>query len=273
MENSERAKEKRRDIIKISTAAVIYLLLFIPEEFDWWLNDFIWEQFPDMPFYLHLISYSYIIYVIVHVLLIRFALRHTFKEAGFIWNKETTIIALFCAFYLPLTTFLTYITTDVWWPIEFYFLIAVSNFLLTALYEELFHRGFLSNKLFKFVSGRRSFIIVVLISALFFCTAHVQKWVGEIQFYDTFTYLIDNLTLVFGMGVWTAVYYFYTKNLTVCIILHGAHNCIVNFTSTVWASFVFCWGFWAVAVVLLFVKVKKSDFNALVQKWGAYAKT
>jgi membrane protease YdiL (CAAX protease family) len=200
------------------------------------------------------------------LLLIRFAFKQTFRESGFIWNRETAFFAVFCLFYLliPVIYNVVFIKTtfDVWASPMNYIVPLANNLLLVGVMEELVFRGFIFNKMLKFVSNKRSFIIIVLISAGFFAAVHLP---GMIMNFDGLQYFAEKLFLVFFMGVWTALYYFYTKNLTVCILLHGTHNCIVNFSPHGRLSYIFVWVFWAVAVLYLIVKIKNYKRYATLQ--------
>jgi membrane protease YdiL (CAAX protease family) len=204
-------------------------------------------------------SFSYLSFTLIFIILIRFVFRHKFKEAGFIWNKETAFFAIFCLFYLliPVIYNVVFIKTtfDVWASPMNYITPLANNLLLVGVLEELVFRGFIFNKLCKFIKDRRSFIFAVLISAGFFAAVHLP---GMVMYFDGFGYFAEKLFVVLLVGVWTSMYYFYTKNLTVCILLHGVHNTLVTFSPHGRLAYVIIWVFWAAAILYLIVKIKKN---------------
>jgi hypothetical protein len=203
-------------------------------------------------------GFSYLPFTLLFIILIRFVFRHTFREAGFIFNKETAVFAGFCLFYLliPVVMHIVKVKTlyDIWASPMNYITPLVNNILLVGFMEELVFRGFIFNKLCKFIKDRRSFICMILISAGFFALVHLP---GMIIYFNGLVYFAEMLFVVLLVGVWTAVYYFHTKNLTVCILVHGVHNCLVDFSPHGGLSYIFIWVFWAAAVLLLVIKIKK----------------
>jgi hypothetical protein len=79
-----------------------------------------------------------------------------------------------------------------------------------------------------------------------------------VMHFDGFGYFAEKLFVVLLVGVWTSMYYFYTKNLTVCILVHGVHNTLVAFSPHGWLSYIIIWVFWAAAILLLVIKIKKA---------------
>ncbi|MCL2637115.1 MAG: CPBP family intramembrane metalloprotease [Oscillospiraceae bacterium] len=262
--------EKRRDIIQILIAAAL-ITFFFCTNFDplWYL--LARKLFSPFPLFLHFVNYDYLFFTVLFVLFIRFAFKHTFKEAGFTWNKETAVFGVFCLLYLlipiAINIFSIKSTYNVWVSPQIFIIPIINNFLLIGVMEELVFRGFIFNKMCKFVSGKRSFIYAVLISATFFFIVHIPSWIQYFRFIDIGLpeFFDRGYWIVFVMGIWTAAYYFYTKNLTMCILVHGVNNCIVSYTTGA-LSYICAWVFWIAAILLLLIKIKKSDFNSLIQK-------
>jgi membrane protease YdiL (CAAX protease family) len=230
--------EKRRDIIQIIIISALVFFFFCT-------------------------SFSYLSFTLIFIVLIRFVFRQTFKEAGFIWNRETTFFAVFCLFYLliPVVMHIVKVKTlyDVWASPMNYIIPLANNLLLVGVLEELVFRGFIFNKMCKFIKDKRSLVFAVLISAGFFAFVHLP---GMVMHFNGLQYFAEKLFVVLLVGAWTSMYYFYTKNLIICILVHGVHNTLVDFSPHGRLAYVIIWVFWAAAILLLVIKIKKNKNSA-----------
>lgn len=202
------------------------------------------------------IDLQYLLCLPLFLFLIRFIFKHPFKEAGLIIDKESWLFIGFCAVYVSLILFLG--RTFSFYHTDTVILVAkvITSIFLVGIMEELVFRGFIFNKLIKFVNNKRSFIFAVLISAALFSICHAPMLLNNLSA------LIQKLVFTFLFGIWAAVYYFYSRNLTGCIVVHGTNNIIFTISGVGYSNIfgILCYYiFWVIVLVFTIIKIRRAQ--------------
>lgn len=100
-------------------------------------------------------------------------------------------------------------------------LFLVSAFILVGITEESIVRLFIAGRLFEFWG----FLPATLISSIYFVILHLQH--PEVSGVNS-RLMIQYLILVFGVGIYLALLYFYSKSIWPPFISHLIINCVSN---------------------------------------------
>ena len=261
--------EKRKTIIQISILFALIFLFFCYDIHDD-LNILVENNIfpvqkppPDILLLIVKIDLQYLLCLPLFILLIRLVFKHTFKEAGFIFNKESYLFIGLSVVAVSLIVFLGKVLS-VWNNSSMVILIGnvITCFFLVGFMEELIFRGFIFNRLLKFVNGKRSFLFAVLTSAALFSLVHAPLLLGDM------VRLFAALSFTFLFGIWAAVYYFYSRNIIGCVVVHGMNNIIFDITNIRFSGIfgLICYyTFWVIVIAYTMMKVKKNDFNEILK--------
>jgi membrane protease YdiL (CAAX protease family) len=204
------------------------------------------------------INFFYLFMLILFVPIIKVFFKHTFKEAGLYkakqsFRNENYLIPAIIFAFLIIIMYAGQAISGFKFDYIIVLIFVINQFFLVAVCEELIFRGYITNKLFNFAKNTKSYILIIFISAVLFSLMHLPFFLlnGAVEMG-----IIQRIIIPLLLGFWFAVYYSYTKNLVICIFVHGAYNLIADFTFD-WFQYV-CYGiFWLAMIVYLIFIIRK----------------
>lgn len=159
------------------------------------------------------------LYLIVVLIIAQILFKHSFKQLGIFRIDKTTIslfiwIILFIVVSLELNQkFYNYHIEN-----EFFIMLFLSNAII-AVVEELINRALITEYLMRI---HKSPLIVIVISATLFSTIHIYGKVFSVNI------ALSTIITTFIMGTILGIYYFYSRNILICMIIHLSNNLIVD---------------------------------------------
>lgn len=98
-------------------------------------------------------------------------------------------------------------------------------FISTAFLQEVIFRGCILNNLLKFT--RNKVFLSVIGATLLFMIIYIPHTMLQTNFESLFKRQTGQLVyLSFGMGIYLSLLYYWTKNIWLCMIIHGTYNSI-----------------------------------------------
>jgi len=199
--------------------------------------------------------------------LILLVFRFRFKRTeNFQLSRRTVIIALSCLAFTAIgyshMMYNAYLQGVLVWQYEVTNILRV--ILLVALFEELIHRGFITNVLFRLKPYGLKTATAIAISAVIFGLMHLPSAIqiliqgGSIPF----IVMVERTLSSMVSGVSYAVMLYYRKDIVSLICIHAAHNFLVgSYTTESVMTIVFYWVFYALFIigypVLLIFRARK----------------
>lgn len=131
---------------------------------------------------------------------------------------------------------------------------SIDNIMFNGFVEEWIFRGYFVSQFLRIIKSKRN---VVIISAVIFSLMHLPNYLLTI---DTISIggIIYRLLIPFLMGIALATIFVKTRNLFICVLVHGVYNLISDVTWDWWMYV--CYGiYWVMLLLYLWWCCKKTD--------------
>ncbi len=156
--------------------------------------------------------------------------RNAYKEMGFTDFKENVFSLIGNLCYLGIAAGVTYGLNYISGEKNSNSIIYIIShvlvfFISTAFLQEAIFRGCILNDFLK-LTGRKAFLSIIG-ATLLFMVVHVPLTMLETNFETLFAGQTNQLVFIsFGIGIYLSLLYYWTKNLWICMIIHGTYSCI-----------------------------------------------
>lgn len=176
-----------------------------------------------------------VLYMVVECFLIIILVNHlifknSYKEMGFTNFKDNVFSLIGNLCYLGIAAGMTYGLNYISGEknsnsMNYIVSHVIILFISTAFLQETIFRGCILNNLLKVT--RRKVFLSIIIGTLLFMIVHIPLTMLGTNFESLFKGQTNELIgLSFGMGIYLSLLYYWTKNLWICMIIHGTYSCL-----------------------------------------------